>query len=175
MAPAKKHLRIATDPDIGIFGRRDPHIIPTATDCAYAAGFFDGEGYITIAMDHRKETARGPIFNMRCGASQNDIHPLIWLRDRWGGSITAMSRKTTTQNVTYTWNCFARKAAKFLTDLQPFLQVKAERAAIALTFQSEKYIPGTNGLPPEARARMLDLRQQLAALNTHRPTQESAS
>lgn len=158
------------------FGPRNPHIEPTITDRAYASGFFDGEGNITIALNKNVPGARGVIFNMRVGASQNDIAPLIWLRDRWGGSIRPMSRKTTAQNTTYQWWNFSRKAEKFLRDIEPFLQVKKDRAAIALIFQSEKYIPGTNGLPPGARDRMHSLRNQLASLNGHKPiNQDRAS
>lgn len=151
------------------FGKADPTIVPTDADRAYAAGFFDGEGSITIAMDRRRDTARGPIFNMRVGASQNDVRPLFWLRDRWGGSVNPMSRRTVRSNVTYAWWCFARMAAAFLMDVRPFLQVKADRADIAIAFQSERYNPGVRGLTIKDRDRMLSLREQLAALNQHKP------
>lgn len=151
-------------------GRAEPTIAPSPADEAYAAGFFDGEGNITIAVNRNVRGARGDIYNMRVGASQNNPAPLLWLRDRWGGTIHAMKRRTDTGNITHQWWIFARSAEKFLTAVRPYLIVKAERADIALAFQSEKYRTGVRGLSPDQRARMAYLRASLAALNTHKPT-----
>jgi hypothetical protein len=141
----------------------------TESDKAYAAGLFDGEGNVHIALDKRRASAAGDIFNMRIGVSQNDITPLLWLQQRWGGSIVAHKRRTSAHNVTHGWGCFAKMAAVFLADTLPYLQVKRERAELALKFQTRVFQPGQTGHSPEFRAESRVLRDAIAALNGHKP------
>lgn len=150
-----------------VFGRAEETIVPTKLDIAYAAGIFDGEGNVTISVNKGVKEARGPIFNMRVGVSQNDIRPLLWLRDRWGGSVVAVKRKTTNHRTTHIWTCFARKAARFLNEVRPHLKVKSERADIALEFQSRIFNPGIGGHTDAHRAGLMELKLSLARLNGH--------
>jgi hypothetical protein len=150
-------------------GRAAATIKPTDADKAYAAGFFDGDGHITIGANHRAAGTRNTIYTMRIGVSQNDPAPLFWFRDRWGGSVRAAKRKTAASNVTYHWGCFARNAACFLQDVRPLLQVKATRADVALAFQARLFNPGARGHTEEYRAGLVALHEQLAVLNTHKP------
>lgn len=150
-------------------GRAVANTKPTDQDRAYAAGFFDGEGHITIAFMSAKIRAKGPVYTMRIGAAQNDVAPLLWFRDRWGGSVLPCNRLTIGGNKTHKWNCCSRKAAAFLRDVYPFLQVKRERADIALRFQDMLFIPGKRGHTPEYREALESLRLKMAVRNTHKP------
>lgn len=156
-------------------GRAPAQVTPTDLDKAYAAGFFDGEGFVTIAFMSTKARTRGVSYTMRVGVGQNDPAPLLWLRDRWGGSVRVLKRKTDAGNPPYKWDCCSRMAAAFLRDLQPYLQVKRERAKIALDFQATLFIPGKNGHAPEYREKLEDFRVQLTGRNTHKPVPRSAT
>ena len=154
-----------------VLGRASATMAPTETDKAYAAGFFDGDGHITIGAKHHAEGTLNTVFTMRIGVSQNDPTPLFWFRERWGGSVQAKKRKTAASNTTYHWSCFSRNAATFLRHVRPLLQVKAARADLALSFQDFIFNPGARGHTDEYRARLVGFHRQLAALNTHKPLQ----
>jgi hypothetical protein len=90
-------------------------------DIAYAAGFFDGEGHISI----RKHT-RDASLNFRVSASQNDPQPLYWLQTLFGGNIYRQhSRK---KSYAYVWVVSGEQAYKFLEAVLPFLMVKDAEA-----------------------------------------------
>ena len=148
---------------IAVLGKALAVTTPTETDKAYAAGFFDGEGNICIARnEHAGKAKRYYTYNMRIGAAQVDITPLLWLRDRWGGSIGP-------SNHWYGWRCFSHMAASFLIDTLPYLQVKRERAQLALRFQSTIHQPGRRGHTAEHKALMADMKVQMNLLNARRP------
>lgn len=155
--------------DLERLGRRDASTSPSEVDKAYAAGFFDGEGHITIAFMSAKARTRGVTYTMRIGASQNDLAPLLWLRDRWGGSVSQVARRTAVGNATYRWVLCSRKAAGFIRDVYPWLKVKARRAEVALRFQDALFIPGKAGHTLEYRAMLEALRVEMTGLNTHKP------
>lgn len=153
---------------IGVLGKTGAGVIvPTPEDCAYAAGFFDGEGTVFIAINRGAKGARGPIYNMRVTAAQVDPTPLAWLQERWGGSL-AERRPRGSQRLSYVWNCFARQAARFLTDVRPFLLVKIDEADLALEFQASLFNPGVRGHTPEYRAQQDARRLQLMELKRGR-------
>ena len=165
MAPSLGTVAI----DLPRLGPADATVSPSALDVAYAAGFFDGEGHITIGFMSSKARTRGAIYTMRVGATQNDLAPLVWLRDRWGGSIRRLARTTTGGNPTFKWDLCSRMAASFLRDVSPLLLVKRRRADIALRFQDSLFIPGKAGHTAEYRERLEGLRCELAERNTHKP------
>lgn len=148
--------------------------IATKQERAYAAGFFDGEGHITIAAKTVKG-ARGLCYTMRVGASQNNPRPLYWLQTRWGGSVNAVKRRTTAANTTYVWMCFTKQAAVFLRDVMPYLQVKRRRAQLALRFQSILFNPGAGGHTDRYRELLALMKGELNFLNTHKPRHQEAA
>lgn len=157
--------------DLPRLGRADPTIAPTEADKAYAAGFFDGEGFVTIGFMSSKARTRGTTYTMRIGAGQNDPTPLLWLRDRWGGSVRALKRKTVAHNVPHKWDCCSRMAAAFLRDVRPYLLVKGPRADIAIRFQEMLFIPGKNGHGQVYRDTLEWFRVELTGLQTHKPVE----
>jgi hypothetical protein len=151
------------------FGRSIATVEPSSNDAAYAAGFFDGEGHITIAFMLAKRKTLGTTYMMRVGASQNNPAPLLWLRERWGGSVLKCTRRTDRDHETYKWVLCSRKAAVFLIDVLPYLKIKQRRAGIALRFQAKLFIPGCKGHTSEYRAELETLRLEMTGLNTHKP------
>jgi hypothetical protein len=145
---------------------------PTSRDKVYAAGFFDGEGFITIAAK-TVTGARGLYYTMRVGAAQNNPRPLEWLQARWGGSVRAARRKTAAANTTYVWMCFTRQAAAFLSNVLPHLQVKRRRALLALRFQKSVFNPGQGGHTQKHRELLAAFKAELNYLNTHKPAKKA--
>jgi hypothetical protein len=132
-------------------------------ETAYAAGFFDGEGYVGIQMRVGTRCA-GPVYQMRVAAYQDDPRPLRAIAERWGGPVRV--RKTPRlRRIAYRWLATGPTAAGFLRDVLPFLIVKKEQAMVALEFQASRRNPGRAGLTPEHRAQCLVFRNQIMGLN----------
>jgi hypothetical protein len=108
-----------------------PTAVSTA-ETAYAAGFFDGEGSINIRRPGKKPKCAG--HKLVVSLAQTVEAPLLWLRERWGGSITRLARPT----LTWEWSVSCRLAGRFLQDVLPFLIVKRKEAEVAIAFQSRK-------------------------------------
>lgn len=152
----------ALEQHTAVLGRAAPTTRPSDTDKAYAAGFFDGEGNVSIAINSKAGGAGHDVYNMRVGAAQCDPSPLVWMRDRWGGSI---ARKTRGPCLYYHWACFARMAAAFLTDVLPYLQVKRERAQLAIKFQSTVFQPGRRAHTENYRSNRTAMKVEMNRLN----------
>lgn len=86
---------------------------PTRLDIAYAAGFFDGEGSITIGLD------RGKYLRLEVSSSQNLPPVLFWHVPLFGGKVYHPAGHASQ------WKIYGAKAIPFLIMIQPYLIVKA--------------------------------------------------
>lgn len=97
----------------------------------YIAGFFDGEGCITIK---RNVSRNGSISHiLRVGAVQCNPAPIYRIQAIYGGNI-CWRKATLRQRSTARWQIDCEKAARFLEDILPFLIVKRAEAELALEF-----------------------------------------
>lgn len=148
-----------------VLGRAAPTVMPNDLDKAYAAGFFDGEGNICIAVNwHGGKAGKYPVYNMRIGAAQVEPEPLLWLRQRWGGSVRRVEKP-----FHHHWGCFSRMAATFLRDVVPYLMTKRERAELALKFQASSFQPGRAAHSEEHKLARGAMKAQMNRLNLHQP------
>lgn len=92
----------------------------------YAAGFFDGEGSVTISLYHPKNSPI-PVPHVRLAVSNYIVEPITLMRRRWGGSVHIAKRGDV-----WTLNLNGDDAHRFLRDVYPYLIVKREAAAAAL-------------------------------------------
>lgn len=103
----------------------------------YAAGFFDGEGYVAI---RRKSPRAGRNANahmdysLEIVASNINPAPLQRLYNRWGGMLTYHKSKKENQRDIYRWTCTTAKALAFLKDVEPYIAVKRQQVDLALAF-----------------------------------------
>lgn len=125
----------------------DDLIEPTKIDCAYVAGFFDGEGTVNIARITRHDL-RGPSYTLNVICGQASVDPLSFIQARWGGSIHYRDLASPRRGH-YVWSSHANAAAKFLIEILPSLIVKRERAMLAINFQAIKSGQGKRRLRQE--------------------------
>lgn len=92
----------------------------------YAAGFFDGEGSVTISL-YRPVKLTVPLPHVRLAVSNYIAEPIFLIKKRWGGSIHKAKRGDV-----WTINLNGEDAHRFLVDTHPYLIVKKEAAAAAL-------------------------------------------
>jgi len=92
-----------------------------ATDGAYVAGLFDGEG--CVRWD---ETARISITS--CWP-----HHLHWIQKMFGfGSVRVVYEGDHKRRTAYRWECSGKNAVTFLEAVRPFLREKAHQADLLI-------------------------------------------
>ncbi len=126
----------------------------SSTRNAYAAGFFDGEGYVGLQRARRPECL-GFTYSLRIQIGQDDERPLLYLASLWSGKVTIRPTPRI-RRVHYQWCLFGPSAGQFLADIEPFLIVKRAQANLAIKFQASRKTGwaagGRCGLSDEYRA-----------------------
>jgi LAGLIDADG endonuclease len=99
----------------------------------WMAGFFDGEGCVSISRSQRK-VKRGLTsysYILQVAVSQKNAAPLEIFYERFGGSLFDY----TSHGVTYwRWQLWSNYAAPMLETLLPYLVVKKDVAELGLRF-----------------------------------------
>lgn len=107
---------------------------------AWAAGFMDGDGFITIQQ--RNQTINGKQYKghyLRVGVCQASKTPLEEFQKLFGGTISIKNsgpnKEGYKRKVQYLWNVSTAQAAEVLEQLLPYLVHKKEVAMLGLEFQ----------------------------------------
>jgi hypothetical protein len=98
---------------------------------SYLAGFFDGEGSISILK--RKKGDWNISHFLRVSIGQKDGATLDWIKENFGGNVYLVSR-----NGSYVWAISDYKGYKFIKILSPFLLYKKPQAELAIKFYEER-------------------------------------
>lgn len=138
-----------------------------AHDLAWCAGFFDGEGYITI--QRRKSTVNGKIYEghyLRIGVNHVAIEPLKELKRVLGGTIKQQTEHTVIGNrkQRHSWQMSTKEAAQTLISLMPYFRNKNQVAALALDFQ-KTISENKQTLSPEVVQLREQFKQEITSLN----------
>lgn len=101
---------------------------------AWAAGFFDGEGYVNI---QKRQTGVYSGLYLRIGINHVATEPLLIMKKLFGGSIQKQNPDTVMGNrkQRHRWVCNTDMAKKALIQLIPYLKNKNKVAELALQFQ----------------------------------------
>jgi len=92
----------------------------------YAAGLFDGEGYVGLSKD-------GPRLRLRLEVSGCFKPALEKLARRWGGAVYRDKRKDPAWRTEWKWNLNGRgDIARFCSEVQPYLLEKREQVGLVL-------------------------------------------
>lgn len=102
----------------------------TPTDCAYIAGFIDGEGCITLS---KRMPSKGVNYSYRpeIVIANNHRETLEWIRERVGGAIHGPTKKGG-----YQLRLAAQATLEALTACRPYFVQKGTQADILLAFYS---------------------------------------
>jgi len=101
-------------------------------ELAYFAGFFDGEGSVSITKAGSKNHYR-----LQCGITQTNHRLLILFKDNFGGGITEMSTHYEARwgrKQCWRWWITDTKAGEFLSIILPYLKLKKGEAQVAIEF-----------------------------------------
>lgn len=137
---------------------------------AWAAGFIDGDGFITIqnrTTKHKDKVYKGHY--LRVGACQASILPLEELQNIFGGSIrpknSGPNREGYNRKEQWVWSLSTREASVALKELLPFLIHKRQVALLALEFQDTMQTD-KKGVSDEIFEKRTSLQSSIAAINS---------
>lgn len=105
---------------------------PEPTDWAYAAGFVDGEGCISVSRSFEPRRGRYQ-YGVQVVVANGDRRALDWLQQIWGGWVVAVARGAGRARASWTWRCHTGLSARpFLTGIRPWLLIKGAQCDNAL-------------------------------------------
>ena len=138
-----------------------------AHDLAWAAGFFDGEGYVTIGR--RATKYRDKVYNghyLRTGINHVRPEPLYEMQRLFGGKITQQPAKGVVGNrkQRHQWKLSTSAAAEMLEQLMPYLRNKQQEAQIGLDFNATMQSHGKQ-VSEETHAIREEFKQRLEHVN----------
>lgn len=136
---------------------------------AWAAGFMDGDGFITI--QNRNQNINGKQYKghyLRVGACQALVEPLEELQSLFGGTIrpknSGPNRENYNRKPQWIWCLSTQAATDMLKQLLPFLIHKKSVALLAIEFQST--MGTTSKVSDEIYKMRSELQQQIKDINS---------
>ncbi len=138
----------------------------TDEELAYIAGFFDGEGSVTI-HENCKPSPRGksPNHTLQVSIGNTDPSILVWIQKEFGGSLTNRPAPNERSKAVTQWTVRARSAFPFLLAIEPFVRMKKPQIQKAIEFQSSKSMVGPKRVSSEVLVWREAQRQIIRKLN----------
>lgn len=133
------------------------------TDLAWAAGFFDGEGCISVVRCTHKGVAREQV-QVLLDVAQVNPTPLERLVALFGGRIRVSPNGQDGAWRIHAWRIYGRKAGVILQQVLPYLIGKRRQAELCLELISMQGGPGQRR-SDAVYARSLAIAEELRILN----------
>lgn len=113
----------------------------------YIAGFFDGEGHVSITWSSKGGKYRNPKLCIKI--TNTHLPTLKEMRRQYGGCITANKKSHDHYLQCFVLNMTVEQSKIFLKDMLPFLFVKKRQAELALMFSETVYRRGKTPVSDE--------------------------
>lgn len=119
-----------------------PEYLTRKEALAYIAGFFDGEGGITIGKRHT-DYGRRRAFHLRLYVGNTNKEIIEFIRGFFerGSVYFDNSHHPQTCRPMYRWTVACKECEQVLGLLLPYLKIKGEQALLAIKFQSARHDP----------------------------------
>ena len=109
---------------------------------AWAAGFFDGEGCMTLTRQKETPNSKNYAYHPIVALSSSDKAAISMFKRRYGGRLSFGSRKGTQHRSglywchvdTYNWYCPVHSILRLITELLPYMRVKNTQARLLARF-----------------------------------------
>ena len=140
------------------------------TNYPYLAGFFDGEGSISITA-RKSARSRSLVYRLQVSVSNTDPQNLRLLRRAWGGEIYVQRAYLDNRHkrICYAWHLIVRATNPvFLKEIIPYLKMKRPQAELALKFLDECFdTPGHHFHPIPVKIHRLraKYKKQMSEMN----------
>lgn len=144
-----------------------------AHELAWCAGFFDGEGYISIV--ERNQHYKDKIYighYLRIGINHVSPQPLEEMKRVVGGTFVydknseKPGKDGCKRKPRYKWLATTREAGNILVQLMPYLKNKNKAAELALDLQNTMQVSTKRIIPETLIKYRADLKTKLQLLNS---------
>lgn len=102
---------------------------------AYFAGFFDGEGSVSISKGKQNKGGR-IIYRLSVSVSNSNNLPLLELSKIFGGWLFCRKVRVPSKLPSWQWQITGKKAEYFLKRIYPYVLIKKRPIEIGLKFSS---------------------------------------
>lgn len=136
-------------------------------DLAWCAGFFDGEGFVTIGRrNHVINGVRYTGHYLRVGINHVAKEPLLEMQRILGGNIEYKETVVGNRKPRHLWRISTSHAAACLVKMMPYLRNKIRVAELGLEFQRTMQ-DHKKSVPAAVVAYRESLKEQITALNAN--------
>jgi len=135
-------------------------------ELSYIAGFFDGEGSITI-HENCRPSPRGktPNHTLQVSIGNTDPRVLVRLKACFGGGLSYRKSTNPKWRGIAQWCVRAKMALPFLLAIFPYLRMKQDAARIAIKYQRTKKMSGPFRVSDKDIAWRESCRKEIRRLN----------
>ena len=135
-------------------------------DLAWAAGFIDGDGCISM-YQVKRVYRKYHEFKIQLSAVNTNLECLQKLQLMFGGSINVMHKGDDERNwkKSWIWIVTHRRAARVLEAIGPYMLIKHERAVLALESRSLVDVEHRKHRSDETINKLIAIRDRFSELN----------
>jgi hypothetical protein len=129
-------------------------------DLSWAAGIFEGEGTVTIAVRRSNETYR-----LLCMVGNTDTEIVDFFHERWGGWKQPAYGERPSRQPAWYWTAAGPTAGRFLWDIYSYLRTERVRRKVRTAFlfragqSSQRRIWSRPDYKPRQRELYLDMKE----------------
>jgi hypothetical protein len=139
-------------------------------DIAYLAGFFDGEGSVTInrlkRADHSADGRyKTDSYTLHAVIGNTDPTVVVWAQSLFGGYLVPRPARKAHQKPAVHWVICNQWAMRFLETIRPYLRMKMNVVDVAINFQRAMRKHGPKRTPPEVIAWREEQRETIRLMN----------
>lgn len=142
-------------------------------DAAWMAGFFDGEGSVSI-VKYKPSGKRSIRYCLETGVANTELSLVEPFLQTFGGHVAVDTNDR--WKTCFKWKTTSRKAVRFLEYIEPYVRSARKRRCIKLAVQfqanqrrgagrSNQFIKRPSVFPPGYRAKQEKLWKQMRELN----------
>ena len=136
----------------------------TELERAYLAGFFDGEGCISIVEDGSGKNTYSPKMYLAMNIASCDKYILDYWADKTKiGKVNVGTKARGNARTGYQWQTTGQKAVDLLGLMYPYLNIKKAQADVAFKFQETVRISGKR-TPPDVIQQRYIYKDELSRL-----------
>lgn len=133
---------------------------------AWAAGLFEGEGWITISARKPFGKNKSVSYSMCVGVTMTDEEILERFQAVFGGTLHATSEVNEKYRPAYRLELYSTRASSALSEMMPYFGPRrAERARLAIDFQNLKDQHYRPSIKPGVMEQLRAMRERMLKLN----------
>lgn len=136
---------------------------PSLEDRIWAAGFFEGEGTVTISRSGGKK--RSHLTRLLVTTANTTEEFILFLRERWGGSTRKRKPQTKRSRPAFEWTLGGGQAIFFLRDIEPYIKACRNIDRLKIAFESEELRRSRGQRGSETRSKLHGLLEAMRVLN----------